>query len=192
MNAVPPTLKPSSKTAWLKANDAGPHLAVLASGTVVKFRIPDSSALLRSGHLPDALRDAAVIFTSHPEGTDELMRELVITAAIRGPGQDTLARMIQAGKDLTPYLISDMLVEPKISPEEIADGLLPDLDVKMLLEFAERRRNVDAAGNELPIITLDAWAIFRREPVREAGARAGGEDGSESAADLPDPDPGDV
>jgi hypothetical protein len=145
----------------------------------VKFSVPDSGALLRSGKLPEDLREAAVIFTSHPDGTDELMRELVITAAIRGPGQDTLARMIQAGNDLTPHLISEMLVQPKVTSEEVAAGVLPPLDVKMLLEFADRRRSVDAAGNELPITTLEKWATFHHQPDRRAGTGDGAANGAE-------------
>jgi hypothetical protein len=184
-----------SKSAWLAANDSGPHYAVLGSGLredgnhlYVKFMIPDSGALVRSGRLREDLREAAIIFTSHPEGTDELMRELVITAAIRGPGQDTLARMIQAGNDLTPYLISEMLLEPKITPEEVAEGLLPPLDVKMLLEFADRVRSVDAAGNALPITTLEKWASFRHQPDRRAGTGDGAANGDEPGGAVPEPD----
>jgi hypothetical protein len=186
------SLKPTSKTAWAQANDSGPHLAVLPTGKTVKFRIPDSSALLRSGRLPEGLREAALIFSSHPDGPDELMRELVITAALRAPGQDTLGRMIQAGQDLTPYLIAEMLVEPEVTAEEIAAGDFHPLDIRMLLEFAERLRKVDAEGNHLPIITLDEWATFRREPARDAGARAGGGNGDSAAGALPDDDGGEV
>jgi hypothetical protein len=147
---------------------------VLASWAVVKFRIPDAGALLRAGKIPTELREAAIIFTSHPEGTDELMRELVITAALRGPGQDTLANVIASGRELTYYLIAEMLVEPKVLPEEVEAGLLPELDVRMLLEFAERLRNVDAEGNVLPITTMDQWATFRRERQSTGGPGNGG------------------
>ena len=186
------TLKPTSKDAWAKANDAGPHLAVLPTGKVVKFKIPDSSALLRAGKVPDALREAALIFSSHPEGPEELMRELVITAALRGPGQDTLGSMIQAGNDLTPHLIAEMLIEPEVTPEEVAAGMFHELDIRMLLEFAERVRNVDAQGNQLPIITLDEWATFRRQPGRDQGTRNGGDDGQAADGAVSDADGGGV
>ncbi len=188
MSTKPKTPRVTSKSAWLAANDAGPHVAVLPSGKAVKIVIPDTSALLRSDALPERLKESALVFTSHPEGADELMRELVITAALRGPGQDTLARMIQAGNDLTPYLISDMVVEPKITAEDVANGLLPPLDMRMLLEFADRRRNVDAAGNELPISTLAEWDSFREKPDSRAGAGDGGANGSEPDDTVSDPD----
>jgi hypothetical protein len=192
MTTAKRSLRPTSKTAWAQANDAGPHLAVLPTKKVVRFRIPDSAALLRSGRLPENLREAAIIFSSHPDGTDELMRELVIAAALRGPGQETLSNMIQAGTDLTPHLIAEMLVEPEVTPEEVASGMFHELDIRMLLEFAERLRNVDAAGNTLPIIVLDEWATFRRQPQSTAGTGAGGDNGAEPAGDVPDPDAGDV
>src|SRR5262245_33471430 len=116
-------LKPTSKTAWVKNNDAGPHLAVLPSGAVVKFVIPDAGALLKAGRIPTHLREAAVVFSSHPDGTDELMRELVITAALRGPGQDTIAGVIEAGRDLADVLVAEMVVEPDITVEDVSNGL---------------------------------------------------------------------
>jgi hypothetical protein len=183
-------LKPTSKTAWAKSNDAGPHLAVLPSGAVVKFVIPDAAALLRNGRIPNHLREAAVIFTSHPDGTDELMRELVITSALRGPGQDTIANVIQAGRDLANVLVAEMVVEPEITVDDLEAGLLPELDLRMLLEFAERLRNTDAAGNELPITTQETWARFRRQPARVAGVADGNGLGPDDAADVPDADDG--
>lgn len=182
------TLKPTSKEAWAAANDAGPHLAVLPTGKVVSFKIPDSSALLRSGKLPEKLREAALIFSSHPDGTDELMREIVIAAALQGPGQDTLGRVIQAGNDLTPHLIAEMLVEPEVTADEVAEGMFHALDLRMLLEFAERLRNVDAEGNKLPIITLDEWATFRRKPESAERPAAGGGNGAALPGGVPAPD----
>ena len=165
--------KLSTKDQWLAANDAGPHRAVLPSGAVVSFRIPNTGVLLRSDAIPQDLHEAAVIFTSHPDGTDEMMRELVLTAAMRGPGQDTIASVIAAGHALTYHLVAAMLDEPRVTAEEIADGLLPELDVRMLLEFAERQRNLDAAGNQLPIVTMDQWATFRRESSSAGGPANG-------------------
>ncbi len=167
-------LRPTSLTAWAKSNDSGPHLAVLPSRSVVRFRIPEPGALLRAGRLPNELREAAIIFTSHPDGTDELMRELVITAALRGPGQDTIASVIAAGTAVTHHLIAEMLVEPSVTPEQVEEGILPELDVRMLLEFAERLRNTDAEGNVLPIVTMDQWATFRRERRGPDGIENGG------------------
>lgn len=184
------TLKPTTKSAWAKSNDAGPHLAVLPSGAVVKFTIPDAGALLRAGRIPTHLREAALIFTSHPDGTDELMRELVVTAALRGPGQDTIANVIEAGRALADVLVAEMLVEPEVTVEEVAGGIFPELDIRMLLEFAERLRNVDADGNQLPITTLDAWAGFRRQPAGTGSTANGDDPGHDDGGTVPDADEG--
>ena len=182
------TLKTSTKAQWLKANDAGPHKAVLPSGTVVTFVIPDAGQLLRSGAIPTTLREAAIIFTSHPEGSDELMRELVITAALRGPGQDTIANVISAGNDLRHILVASMIRDPEVTVKDVAEGRLPELDVRMLLEFAERMRNIDAAGNLLPITTMDEWATFRRKPAGAGSPDDGNGDGADAGDDFSDAD----
>lgn len=181
-----------SKSRWTQANDAGPHLAVLPSGLrpdgaheYVKFIIPDPGQLLRTGRIPTHLREAAIVFTSHPEGTDELMRELVITAALRGPGQDTITNVINAGHDLAHVLVAEMVLEPEVTADEVASGMLPEMDVRMLLEFAERLRNVDAAGNELPILTQDEWATFRRKRPSAPQPEYGGEVATPVVGDVP-------
>lgn len=186
-----------TKSRWLAANDAGPHYAVLPSGldpdgdhSYVRLTVPDPAALIRSGKLPKELQEAAVVFANHPDGPDELMREVVVAAALRGAGQDALARLIASGEELGYHLIAEMLLEPEITVEEAKT--LPEMDRRMLIDFAERRRNVDAAGNRLPIITIDDWLSFRARPDDDAGAGARGENGAEPAGDVSEPDGGDV
>jgi len=186
------SLRPTSKAAWAAANDRGPHLAVLPTRKVVKFRIPDSSTLARAGHLPTHLRETALLVAAHPEGADGYFADLVQTALFRGEGQETITRAIERGMDLTYVLIAEMLVEPEVSAEEVASGMFHELDIRMLLEFAERRRSTDAEGNRLPIITLDEWARFREQPAGPGGAEAGGANGDVDPGALPEPDDGDV
>ena len=69
---------------------------------------------------------------------------------MEGPGQNTTASASpEAGQALTPYLIADML---GASGDARGGGgrTSPELDVRMLLELAERLRNVDAVGNQSP------------------------------------------
>ena len=186
------SLKPTSKAAWAAANDTGPHLAGLPTGKVVKFRIPDQSALLRSGRLPEQLREVALMVAAHPEGADGYFSDLVQLATIRGEGQETISSAIASGLELTHHLIEAMLVEPEVTAEEVASGMFHELDIRMLLEFAERRRSVDAAGNKLPIITLDEWARFRNVPRSPEGPEPGGANGHVDPGALPDADGGDV
>lgn len=181
-------LKPDGKGAWKKRNDSGPHVAVFPSGAVLKFAIPDSSTLLRSGRLPDRLRTTALLCAAHPEGADGYMQELVLAAVMSAEREETVTQAIEDGIELGYVLVSEMLVEPKVTPEEVKAGEFPELDVRMLLEFAERRRNLDADGNRLPIVPLHDWARFRDEPKSAEGADDGGANGSAAGEPVPESD----
>lgn len=185
-------LKPDGKGAWRKRNDAGPHVAVFPSGAVLKFRIPDQGALLRAGRLSQRLRDTALLCAAHPEGAEGYMRDLVVTATVAAEREEKITQAIEDGIALGHELVAEMLVEPSVTPEEVEAGQFPELDVRMLLEFAERRRNVDAAGNELPIIVLREWATFRHEPQGNGSSGDGGASGDEPGDDVPDADKGAV
>lgn len=184
--------RPTSKSAWKKRNDRGPHTATLPSGAVVKFMIPDSGMLLRSGRLPERLKETALLVAAHPRGADGYMEELVTTAIIAGERSETISRAIEQGMDLGHFLVAEMLVEPEVTSEEVADGDFHEFDIRMLLAFAERRLNVDAAGKKLPIIVLDEWATFRNQPASPTGAADGGANGDVDPGALPDADAGDV
>lgn len=181
-----------TKSKWREANDAGPHYAVLPSGvdpdgedhSYVRFRILSTGELLRSGDLPEALRDIALMYAEHPEGPEELMRELVVSAAFAEKGREALVRLIRTARDLQPHLVAASLVEPEVTAQEIDSGAFPELDVKMLVELASRRRNVDAAGNRLPIALLDDLVPFRRQPA-DGESPARGEDGGDAGGGDP-------
>jgi hypothetical protein len=183
--------KPVTKDAWAKANDAGPHLATLPSGAVVRFRIAEASALLRSGRLPEPLRITATLAGAHRDGVNGYMQDMVDTAVMRGgDAQVTIAGAINQGVELAHHLIAEMLVEPAVTPEDVASGMFHELDIRMLLEFAERRRNTDADGNVLPIVVLgpDEWATFRRVGDDAGGAGDGGANGADAGAGVSDAD----
>lgn len=179
--------KPDSKTAWKQRNDRGPHKAVFPSGSTLEFLIADQGMLLRSGKLPDRLRTTALLCAAHPSGADGYMADLVTHATIAG-AKDEILQAVEDGMDLGHILVSEMLVNPKVTPEEVAAGDFPELDIRMLLEFAERRRNTDAAGNRLPILVVEQWATFRAEPNGATGIGDGGTDRLDVPATVPDAD----
>lgn len=182
-------LSPDSKRAWKARNDSGPHTAVFPSGAILTFRIPNESTLLESGRLPDQLREIALLCAAHPEGPEGYMTDLVHQAMFRVETQQQVTQAIEAGMQMQHHLVAEMLVDPTVTPDEVAAGEFPELDIRMLLEFAERRRNTDAVGNRLPVVVLRDWASFRDEPESAAGTGAGGEGGPVNGADVPDPDP---
>jgi hypothetical protein len=182
------TRKPSTKAAWQRRSDRGPHLATLPSGAVVKFQIPDASTLLKADRLPKELMDIAVLAAAHPDGPDGLMADLVFGATASTERNEVLQKTIREGLELRQVLVAEMLIEPQVDPDEVAS--LPELDVNMLLEFAERRRNLDAKGNQLPIMLVREWAPFRPERPGAGGAANGGGDGANADGALLDPDGG--
>ena len=182
--------KSLSKTAWQRRNDRGPHKAWLPSGpnpdadAPVTFVVPDLSMLARNGHIPEELQITAELMSAHRDGPEGYSEDLVQTAIMRGgDAQSTIAGAIKTARDLTHHLIAEMLVEPKVTAEEVAAGMFPELDMRMLVELATRTRNVDAAGRRLPIVvpTEERWATFRVERTGTEGAGDGGDNGKDPA-----------
>lgn len=176
MTASPATRKQPAdrKTAWKKASDAGPHVATLPSGTQVTFTIPNSTALLRADMLPDRLAEIAIMAAAYPDGAEGYMADLGL-AAMRDPNEAAkLKEALRQGLELRDWLVSQMLVDPALTPEEVGSGDYPQPDIDMLISFAERRTNVDAAGVKLPIQILEELAEFRPESSGDADVEAGG------------------
>ncbi len=162
------------------SRDRGPHTATFPGGLVLRFQIPDAGKLARAGKLPDRLKKVALICAAHPDGPDGYMADVAFRAIAAGTFEESMAEQIQAGLDMASWLISEMLVEPTFTADEIDDGALAEPVKQMLLEFAERKRDTDAAGHKLPIITLEAMATF---PARTGGTTS---EGPEPAA-QPEP-----
>lgn len=178
----------SSKQAWKGRSDTGPHTAVFPSGATLTFRIPDQAALLRSGKLPDRLRRTAILCAGHPAGPEGYMADLVMQAMISAERAELVEQAIEDGIRLQNILIAEMLVEPQVTADEVEAGDFPEPDLRMLLEFAERKRDRDAAGNRLPVIMLADWATFRGELQGAGSAGNGGDGGDEHGAAVPDAD----
>lgn len=177
-----PSAADRKKSAWRRSNDAGPHTATLPSGMVVTFRIPDSTQLLRSDMLPDRLSEIAIMAAAYPDGAEGYMADLGL-AAMRDPEQAVkLKSALKEGLELRDWLVSYMMIDPPVTPEELASGDFPRVDIDMLVQFAERRRNTDAAGVKFAITILDDLAAFREQ-------RAGEEDDAAvSSGEDPAPD----
>lgn len=153
-----------SKSAWKQRNDTGPHVATLPSGVQVTFVIPNSTALLRADMLPDRLAELAIMAAAYPDGAEGYLADLGL-AALQNPSEAVrLKKALREGIELRDWLVAEMLVDPKLAPDEVASGDYPQADIDMLIEFAERRRDTDAAGVKLPIVVLEELATFRREP----------------------------
>lgn len=161
-----------TKAGWVARTDRGPHTATLPSGMEVVFVVPDSSALLRSSRLPDSLMEIAIMTAAYPDGADGYMGDLATHALMDPEQMPKLAKAVKDGLELQDWLISHMLVEPQVEPDDVKS--LPEKDVEMLIQFAERKRDTDAKGVRLPIAMLEVYAQFRDE-------RSGDEDDADRA-----------
>jgi len=132
----------TTKTAWFKAKR---HEGVtLPSGTVVTVEIPNLSLMLKTGQLPNALVEAAVTQQN---------------AAAKGDASIT-REMIEEQWDYYAFLVSKTVVEPSITPEEVAE--IPAEDIEMLVEIATRQRDMDAVYRHLSgLDTQDSFRQFR-------------------------------
>lgn len=164
--SIPRTARRSTN-AWKARNDAGPHTATLPSGQEVEFTVPDSNALIMAGRLPEELTEIALYAASYPDGFEGYVNDLSVRVAMRPEepgGPDRLQQAVRDGVRLGHWLVAHMLVDPELEPSEVPE--LPQMDVRMLLEFAERKRNRDARGVELPIAMLEEYERFLHEPGR--------------------------
>ncbi|CAB4183196.1 hypothetical protein UFOVP1328_37 [uncultured Caudovirales phage] len=132
----------TTKTSWKKA---GIHEGVtLPSGTVVSIRLPNLSLMMKTGQIPNTLVEAAVKMQSlEASASPEITQE-----------------MIEQQWDYSSFLVAATVVEPAITQDEVAE--IPTEDVEMLVEFATRQRDMDAAYRHIGgLDKLDSFRRFR-------------------------------
>jgi len=156
-----------SKTAWKRL---AVHTITVNSGARLKIKFPDMSSLLRADALPTELVHVAFMDKFAPD----MLRQIIGDA-------DKEAELLRNFDDLQNRLIVEMLVEPKLTLDEL--HLVPQEDLEMLKEIAMRERNTDARGVILGVVPLDVFATFRE-------AHEGSEDVAADHPPFPDPDCG--
>jgi hypothetical protein len=158
----------------------------LPSGHEVSFVVPDSNALIAARRLPEELTEIALYAASYPDGAEGYINDLSVRVAMADTpeAREKLNRAVSEGISLGRWLVAYMLVDPEIGVDDVPE--LPPMDVRMLLEFAERKRDTDAQGVRLPIALLEEYARFLHEPGR---APADGNGGGEHPG-VPEPDRG--
>jgi hypothetical protein len=139
MSATAETSLPRVKTkdAWKKA---GVHTVGLSSGVEVDIRIPNLPQMVKAGEVPNDLLDAALGAMKKQEITPDLIKE-------------------QA--DFFHLLVSTMVVEPALSPDEVPE-VVPFEDIELLVELGTRQRDIDALGRQIAGLHKSAeWRKFR-------------------------------
>lgn len=144
-----------SKTAWTQL---AVHRVHLPSGAVVDIKIPDLSLLIAGGAVPEKLKHTAL-----RELTQQIRDVHEPTALGETAGQSLIDEEHIIGlAELTRWLVTQTLVDPKVTEAEIASGVVPNEDLVMLTQIASRERNTDARGVELGIEPIDRWEVFRQ------------------------------
>lgn len=139
------TRKTISKAAWSKKAE---HEINLASDvdTVVKIRLPNLPALVASGDFPNHLIDAAISVASGAKVTREHIAEQ---------------------SEFYNHLVSNMLIEPAVTPEEVKN--IPFEDIELLIAIGTRARDIDGLGNHIAgLDKSDDWMKFRRQSLVDA------------------------
>jgi hypothetical protein len=134
----------ATKSGWKKAKT---HTVTLPSGVEVGIQIPNLAKLAKGGDLPNDLIQHAAPSPEVPGTAPE-----PLTEEERIKNLSTLA-------EFQSWLVSIMLVEPKLSPDEVLD-VVPTPDLEVLVELASRRRDMDVVGHHIG--GLEVSADFRR------------------------------
>jgi hypothetical protein len=152
---------PVSFDQWVAA---GVHHAELATGVWVKIRFPDLATLVAAQRVPDTLRQVA---------SETFLRQVEIETGDKSEPLN-LAKLGEL-YDLNMWLVSQMLVEPTLTADEVKQ--LPAEDLDVLIELALRERDTDARGRVLGVAPVAQF----QEP---GGVAAGGQVGADDPVGL--------
>lgn len=137
-------MSPATKTGWKKAKT---HTVTLPSGVDVEIQIPNLAKMAKGGELPnDLIKHAAPATANSGEEPEELT-------------EDQRVKNLTTLAEFQSWLVSVMLVDPKLSPDEVLD-VVPTPDLEVLVELASRRRDMDVVGHHIG--GLEGSADFRK------------------------------
>lgn len=136
----------SSKAQWKKAKV---HEDItLPSGAKVDIQLPNLAQLIKGGQVPNQLLEIA---TKIGTGTLKVDDDEAASPELIGQVNEFHA-----------FLVSQTVVKPEITQQEILDEEIPTEDVSMLVQFALRERDTDVVGHHLAgLETVDTFRKFR-------------------------------
>lgn len=140
----------------------------LLSGAKVTLRTVTLDELAMDDAIPGDLVEVAIL-----DSADLLLPSML--EAIRGQKPEEAQRLSRNAVLLADRVAKRALVAPAGSDDVIE--ALDGFDKKMILEIAQRKRSVDAAGKVVAAQALADFAGFRDVAVGAEGGGVGGEDG---------------
>jgi hypothetical protein len=125
--------------AWIKARY---HEPLLPSGFRPTIIIPDLAKLIETGAIPQDLLDVAL-------------------GAVSGENNVPSIELVKTQREYTDKIVELMVIEPELTPEEIAQ--IPFQDKDMLVALANRQRDLDAEGEHISGLNKsEKFRKFRR------------------------------
>ena len=150
----PSARKTATKTSWLKS---GTHTITTYTGHVIRIKYPNLALMMRVGLVPTHLRAVALKVARGEINVSS--REVTVGEDLPEPeGEAAYEEMLKL-VELLDLLIMEMVLEPKLSQEDV--DAMPGEDRDLLLAIANRERDVDAVGVRLGVEPLSRWDNFR-------------------------------
>jgi hypothetical protein len=120
----------------------------------VIVRIPNIMDLVRAGKVPADLLEVA-----SREALDQpLFQQGANGESAGGFDVDAAVAMIKSAGEFQQFLVSQMLIEPELTVDELVD--VPPEDLDYLIQIADRRTDVDAKGVRLGVMPLSEAERF--------------------------------
>ena len=124
---------------WKKA---GIHYPLLPSGERVGIRIPDLSAMIETGAVPNHLISAALgVVKAQVEDEKKV------------PTPEELTENAAQDREFTDLLVLASVVEPKLTEDDVKPGGIPQEDKQFIVAIATRQRDLDAEGEHIAGLT---------------------------------------
>jgi hypothetical protein len=170
--------EPQSAGSWAGTKDGwrqrGLHRVTLPSTQRVLLRIPDLAKLLEG---PDAAVPTHLLSIALREVIDQADAARTLVDQIKAGQTDEAVKTVGELNELDRWIVTQTVVEPEVTLEDVEAGLVPPEDMAMIAAIARRERFTDARGVTIGVVPLDDFAVFREkhgcpEGVGETGCQA--------------------
>ncbi len=178
---APTSAPPDPLGAWQRRTL---HRVTCPSGQRLKIRIPGLATMLEHGDVPDDLVELALAELSNERGATGLLAEELAQASDAPDDDEARARVLERLKEygrLQRVLACEAIAYVEAGedgPADVVDadgsrwfaieltiedtyGELPEDDLAMVAEIAQRLRLYDAQGVRIGVEPLDRWTSFR-------------------------------
>lgn len=160
-----------SKAGWRRR---GLHRVTLPSSQRVLMRIPDLAKMVEG---PESAIPGHLLAIALREVIDQTDAARTLVDQIKAGETDEAVKTVGELNELERWIVTQSVVEPEITVDDINEGLIPPEDLAMIAAIARRERFTDARGVTIGVAPLDDFAVFRDA---HGCAQGDGEEGCEA------------